>query len=50
VSSTRLQSLDFKDAAADKVGPIVLLTHNADEYKHVTIELNPKNDNLITAV
>jgi hypothetical protein len=43
--------LDFKDATAGKVGPIAWQMHNAglfDEYKDVTIELDPKDDDLIT--
>ena len=46
-----VEVLDFKDPAAGKVGPIAWQMHNAgllDEYKDVTIELDPKDDNLIT--
>jgi hypothetical protein len=46
-----VEVLDFKDAAAGKVGPIAWQMHNAglfDEYKDVTIELDPKDDDLIT--
>ena len=46
-----VEVLDFKDATAGKVGPIAWQMHNAglfDEYKDVTIELDPKDDNLIT--
>ena len=46
-----IEVLGFKDAAAGKVGPIAWQMHNAglfDEYKDVTIELNPKDDDLIT--
>ena len=46
-----IEVLDFKDAAAGKVGPIAWQMHNAgllDEYKDVTIEPDPKNDDLIT--
>ena len=49
--SKAVEVLDFKDAAAGKVGPIAWQMHNAglfDEYKDVTIEPNPANDNLIT--
>ena len=45
------KSLDFKDPAAGKVGPIAWQMHNAglfDEYKDVTIESDPKVDDLIT--
>ena len=43
--------LDFKDAAAGKAGPVAWQMHNAglfDEYKDVTIEPDPKVDDLIT--
>jgi hypothetical protein len=46
-----VEALDFKDAAAGKVGPIAWQMHNAglfDEYKDVTIELDPTGDDLIT--
>jgi hypothetical protein len=46
-----VEVLDFNDAAAGKVGPIAWQMHNAglfDEYKDVTIELDPKDDDLIT--
>jgi hypothetical protein len=46
-----VEVLDFKDATAGKVGPIAWQMHNAglfDEYKDVTIELDPKVDDLIT--
>jgi len=49
--SKAVEVLDFKDPTAGKVGPIAWQMHNAglfDEYKDVTIELNPKDDNLIT--
>jgi hypothetical protein len=49
--SKAVEVLDFKDAAAGKVGPIAWQMHNAglfDEYKDVTIELDPKDDDLIT--
>ncbi len=49
--SKAVEVLNFKDATAGKVGPIAWQMHNAglvDEYKDVTIELNPKGDNLIT--
>jgi hypothetical protein len=49
--SKAVEILDFKDAAAGKPGPIAWQMHNAglfDEYKDVTIELDPKNDDLIT--
>ena len=46
-----VEVLDFKDATAGKTGPIAWQIHNAglfDEYKDITIEINPKDDNLIT--
>jgi len=46
-----VEVLDFKDAAAGKVGPIAWQMHNAglfDEFKDVTIESDPKDDGLIT--
>jgi len=42
---------DFNLPAAGKTGPIALQMHNGglfDEYKDVTIEVNPKVDDLIT--
>ena len=49
--SKAVEVLAFKDPAAGKVGPVAWQMHNAglfDEYKDVTIELNPKEDDLIT--
>ena len=43
--------LDFKDATAGKVGPIAWQVHNAgliDQFKDVTIEVDPKDNDLIT--
>jgi hypothetical protein len=51
LGSKAVEVLDFKDPAAGKVGPIAWQMHNAglfDEYKDVTIELEPENDGLIT--
>jgi hypothetical protein len=51
LGSNAIEVLDFKDSTAGKIGPIAWQMHNAgpfDEYKDVTIELNPKNDDLIT--
>lgn len=42
--SEAVEVLDFRDAAAGKVGPIAWQMHNAglfDEYKDVTIEIDP---------
>jgi hypothetical protein len=49
--SKAVEVLDFKDPAAGKVGPIAWQMHNAgliDEYKEVAIELDPKDDDLMT--
>jgi hypothetical protein len=46
-----VEVLDFKDAAAGKVGPIAWQMHNAglfDEYKDVSIELDPIHNELIS--
>ncbi len=51
LGSKAVEVLAFKDPAAGKVGPIAWQMHNAglfDEYKDVTIELDPKDDDLIT--
>ena len=48
--SKGIEVLDFNDPTAGKVGPIAFQMHNAglfDEYKDVTIELNPKSNDLI---
>jgi hypothetical protein len=49
--SKAVEVLSFKDAAAGKAGPIAWQMHNAgllDEYKDVTIELDPKDGDPIT--
>ena len=49
--SKAIEVLNFKDPSAGKAGPIAWQMHNAglfDEYKDVTLELNPKQDILIT--
>lgn len=46
-----LEVLKFKDATAGKKGPIGLQVHNTglhDQYKNISIELDPKLDDLIT--
>lgn len=46
-----VEVLDFRDPTAGKSGPIAWQMHNAglfDEYKDVTVEVNPKDNNLIT--
>jgi hypothetical protein len=51
IGDKAVEVLDFKDAAAGKVGPIALQMHNAgliDEYKDLTIEVDPKDDDLLT--
>jgi hypothetical protein len=51
VGSKSIEMLDFKDPAAGKVGPIALQMHNAgllDEYKDLAIEVDPKDDELIS--
>jgi hypothetical protein len=43
--------LDFQEPTAGKVGPIALQMHNAglfDEYKDISIEVDPKEDRLVT--
>jgi hypothetical protein len=49
--SKAVEVLNFKDATAGKVGPIAWQMHNAglfDEYKDVSIELDPIDDALIS--
>ena len=51
VGSKAVEVLIFKDPTAGKVGPIAWQMHNAgliDEFKDVTIEVDPKDDELIT--
>jgi hypothetical protein len=51
VGNKAVETLDFKDPTAGRVGPIALQMHNAglfDEYKDLTIEVDPKEDRLIT--
>lgn len=46
-----MEVLDFSDPTAGKVGPVALQMHNSglfDEYKDLTIEVNPKSMDLIT--
>ena len=50
--SKAIEVLDFRHSPAGKVGPIAWQMHNAglfDEFKDVTIEVDPKDDDLITA-
>ena len=49
--SRAIEVLDFRDPAAGRIGPIAWQMHNAglfDEFKDVTIEADPKEDELIT--
>jgi hypothetical protein len=51
LGSKAVEVLQFHDPAAGKVGPIAWQMHNAglfDEYKDVTIDVDPKDDTLIT--
>jgi 3-keto-disaccharide hydrolase len=51
LGSKAVAVLDFNDPTAGKVGPIAWQMHNAglfDEYKDVTIELDPADDDLKT--
>ncbi len=52
VGSKAVEVLDFSDPTAGKVGPVALQMHNSglfDEYKDLTIEVNPASMDLITA-
>lgn len=49
--SKAVEVLDFKEPTAGRTGPIAWQMHNAglfDEYKDVTLEVDPKVDELIT--
>jgi hypothetical protein len=51
VGTRSLELLYFKDPAVGKSGPIALQMHNAllfDEYRDIRIEINPKEEKLIT--
>ncbi|MDR3700039.1 MAG: DUF1080 domain-containing protein [Candidatus Sulfopaludibacter sp.] len=51
VGSKAVEVLAFKDPAAGKAGPIAWQMHNAgliDNYKDITIEVDPKSDDLTT--
>ena len=46
-----MEVLDFKEPTAGRTGPIAWQMHNAglfDEYKDVRIEVEPKEEGLIT--
>lgn len=49
--SKSVEVLRFHDPAAGRTGPIALQMHNAglfDEYKDISIEVNPMDDDLLT--
>jgi hypothetical protein len=49
--SKAVEILDFNDPTAGRIGPIALQIHNGglfDEYKDITIEVNPSLNDLIT--
>ena len=49
--SKAVETLDFKETTAGRVGPIALQMHNAglfDQYKDISIEIDPKEDRLVT--
>jgi hypothetical protein len=51
LGSKGVEVLDFADPAAGKVGPVAWQMHNAglfDEFKDVMIEIDPKDNDLIT--
>ena len=51
IGSEAVEVLDFKEPTAGKVGPLALQMHNAglfDEYKDISIEVDPKEDRLVT--
>lgn len=51
VGAQAVEVLDFNVPEAGKTGPIAWQMHNAglfDEYKDVTIEIDPQDDALIT--
>ena len=51
IGNKTVKVLEFRDPAAGKVGPIAWQMHNAglfDEYKEVTIEPDPPDNQLIS--
>lgn len=51
VGTKAVEVLDFSDPTAGKAGPVAFQMHNAglfDEYKDITIEVNPTINDLIT--
>lgn len=52
IGTKGIENLDYKNPEAGKTGPFALQMHNAglfDEYKDLRIEVDPKDDKLITA-
>lgn len=52
VGTKGIENLDYNNPEAAKTGPFALQMHNAglfDEYKNLRIEIDPKDDKLITA-
>lgn len=53
IGSKAVEILTFEDPTAAKTGPFGLQMHNAhllDEYRNITIELNPAVNELITVL
>ena len=51
VGSKGVEVLNFSDPTAGKIGPVALQMHNSglfDEYRDLTIEVNPTTMDLIT--
>ncbi len=51
VSTRAIENLRFADSAAGRPGPFALQMHNAglvDEFRELRIEIDPKEDRLIT--
>jgi hypothetical protein len=49
--SKAVEVVDFHDPTAGKTGPFAIQIHNRglfDEYKDITVEVDPKDDELIT--
>jgi hypothetical protein len=49
--SNAVEVVDFHDPTAGITGPFAIQIHNhglSDEYKDITVEMNPKDDELIT--
>jgi hypothetical protein len=49
--SKAVEAVDFHDPTAGKTGPFAIQIHNKglfDEYKDITVEVDPKDDELIT--